>query len=176
MLTHWVQNNFAMSFTTKNLLLTGLFLAFFLFISGKMRTGLTFGEVVGFELSFFTKNNVESRVKDFQTATVPSGQTKLAALKANTHMDFLYIIGYVFFGVFLARVAAGEGRIDTANKIAFLLVIAGLCDVVENLQILSILKGNYGLRPMVMSVCAAAKFLLLGVSLAWAVGLFFAKR
>ena len=165
-----------MSFTVKNLLLTGLFLGFFLFISGKMRTGLTFGEVVGFELSFFTNNKVESRVKDFQTATVSSGQTKLAALKANTHTDFLYIIGYVFLGIFLARVAAGEGRIGTSNIIALLLVLAGLCDVVENLQILQIIQENFGFRPMVMSVCATVKFGLLVVSLAWAVGLFFTKK
>ena len=90
-------------------------------------------------------------------------------------MDFLYTIGYVFFGLFLARVAAGEGRIGTANTIGWLLVIAGLSDVVENLQILQIIEGNYGLRPMVMSVCAAVKFGLLAVSLGWAVVLF-AKR
>ncbi len=163
-----------MSFTVKNLLLAGLFLAFFLFISGKMRTGLTFGEVVGFEL-MFTKKKAETTMKEWQIETVPSGKTKVAALLENTRFDFFYIIGYVFFGVFLARVAAGEGRIGTANTIAWMLVVAGLCDVVENLQILQISKGNFGLRPMVMSVCASVKFLLLVVSLGWAVVLF-AKR
>ena len=163
-----------MSFIVKNLLLTGLFLAFFLFISGKMRTGLTFGEVVGFEL-MFSKDKAEARVRAWQMETVPSGKTKVAALHENTIFDFLYIIGYVFFGVFLARVAAGEGRIGTANAIAWMLVVAGLCDVVENLQILQILKGNFGLRPMVMSVCASVKFGLLAGSLGWA-GYLFAKR
>ena len=164
-----------MSFTLKNLLLTGLFLAYFLFISSKMRTGLTFGEVVGFEL-IFTKNKAEIRLAEWQLAKVESGQTKLAAMEANTRYDFLYIIGYVFMGIFLARVAAGEGRIANAKIIGWLLVIAGCCDVVENFQILSILNGNIGsLRPMVMSVCASVKFLLLVGSLSWAVVLF-AKR
>jgi uncharacterized membrane protein len=165
-----------MSFIAKNLLLTGLFLALFLFIGNKMgKAGLSFGEVVGFEFSFFTKNT-EATVATWQTATVASGQTKLAALKSGTQLDFLYIIGYVFLGVFLARVAAGEKRLDTARRIGVLLVIAGLCDVVENLQILQIIEGNFGLRPMVMSVCAAVKFGLLAVSLGWAVWLFSTKR
>ena len=163
-----------MSFTVKNLLLAGLFLAFFLFISGKMRTGLTFGEVVGFEL-MFSKNKAEKRVKEWQGETLPSGKTKLAAMEKNAHLDFFYIIGYVFLGIFLARVAAGESRVGTANTIGWLMVAAGLFDVVENLQILQILKGNYGQRSMVMSVCASAKFLLLAVSLGWT-ALLFAKR
>lgn len=164
-----------MNFTIKNLLLAGLFLALFLFIGNKMgKAGLSFGEVVGFEFSFFTKNT-EATVANWQTATVASGQTKLAAFQSSTRLDFLYIIGYVFLGVFLARVAAGEKRLATARHIAVLLVIAGLCDVVENLQIMQIIEGNYGLRPMVMSVCAAVKFGLLAVSLCWAVVLF-AKR
>ncbi len=163
-----------MSFTVKNLLLASLFLAFFLFISGKIRTGLTFSEVVGFEL-MFSKEKAETKVKAWQVETVPSGKTKLAALLENTNYDFLYIIGYVFFGVFLARVAAGERRIATANTIAWLLVVAGLCDVVENLQILQIIEGSFGLRPMVMSVCTVVKFGLLAFSLGWAVVLF-AKR
>lgn len=165
-----------MSFTVKNLLLAGLFLAFFLFISGKMRTGLTFGEVVGFEL-MFSKEKAEARMKAWQVETVPSGKTKVVALLQNTNLDFLYIIGYVFFGVFLARVAAGESRIATAKTIGWLLVAAGLCDVVENLQILQILEGDFGVvQPLVMSVCASVKFLLIVVSLGWAVKLFFTKR
>ncbi|MCC6724862.1 MAG: hypothetical protein IT258_10155 [Saprospiraceae bacterium] len=163
-----------MSFTNKNLLLAGLFLLFFLFIGKKMRTGLSFSEVVGFEFSYF-KKTTETTVGTWKTDTVASGETKLAALEKNTRLDFFYIIGYVFLGIFIARLAAGESRIATANTIAILLLIAGLCDVVENLQILQIIRGNFGLRPMVMSLCAAVKFGLLAVSLVWAVVLF-AKR
>ncbi|MBI1224943.1 MAG: hypothetical protein GC192_06865 [Bacteroidetes bacterium] len=157
-----------MSFIVKNLLLTAVFLAFFLFISKKMRTGLTFGEVVGFEFSGFKKSS-ETTVREWQTATSQTNLTKLEALYQNTRYDFLYIVGYVFLGIFIARLAAGEARIGTANTIAILLLVAGLCDVVENLQILQIIKGNFGRRPLVMSLCAAVKFGLLGVSLVWAV-------
>lgn len=153
----------------KNLLLASFFLAFFLFISSKMRTGLTFGEVVGFEFSFFTQPNTAATMTAWETSTLPSGLTKLQALKANTRYDFLYIIGYVFLGVFLARAAAGQHRLRIAKNIGALMVIAGLCDVLENFQILQIMEGNLGLRPMVMSVCAGLKFVLLGLSLGWAV-------
>jgi hypothetical protein len=165
-----------MSFIVKNLLLTGLFFAFFLFISSKMGGGPGFFKVIGFELSYFSKNGTATAVEEWRNDKLPSGKTKLEFLAESVRWDYLYLIGYVFFGVFLARVAAGENRLGAANTIAILLVIAGLSDVVENLQIQQIVKENYGLRPMVMSICAAVKLLLLLVSIGWAVWLFSTKR
>lgn len=167
---------FIMSFTVKNLLLTGLFLAFFLFISGKMRNGPGFFPVIGFEFSYFSKTGTEAQLEAWRSTIHRGETTKLEALEENVRWDYLYVIGYVFFGIFLARVAAGENRLAAANSIAIMLVVAGLSDVLENLMMEQVFEGNFGLRPMVMSVCAALKFGLLGVSLAWAVGLFFAKR
>lgn len=164
-----------MSFLAKNLLLTGVFLAYFLFISSKMGGGPGFFKVIGFELSYFSKTGTEEQVKTWQTERLPSGKTKLEFLAESVRWDYLYIVGYVFFGIFLSRVAAGEHRLSTAKTIAILLVVAGLSDVLENLQIQQIINGAGGLRTMVMSICAAIKLTLLVVSLVWAIYLF-AKR
>ncbi len=165
-----------MSFIAKNLLLTGIFLVFFLFISSKMGGGPGFFKVIGFELSYFSKKGTATAVEEWRNETLPSGKTKLEFLAESIRWDYLYIVGYVFFGIFLARVAAGENRLLAAKTIAILLVAAGLCDVIENLQIQQIIKGNFGLRPMVMSICAAVKLMLLVVSLVWAILLFAKKR
>ncbi len=161
-----------MSFIAKNLLLTGIFLAFFLFISSKMGGGPGFFKVIGFELSYFSKKGTEAAVEKWRVETLRSGKTKLEFLAESVRWDYLYIVGYVFFGIFLARVAAGENRLATAKILAIMLVVAGLSDVLENLQIQQIINGNYGLRPMVMSICAAIKLLLLVVSIVWAIVLF----
>ncbi len=161
-----------MGFRVKNLLLMGLFLAFFLFISSKMRNGPGFFPVIGFEFSYFSKTGTEAKLEAWRNTIHQGEVTKLEALKENVRWDYLYIIGYMFFGIFLARVAAGESRLAAANPIAIMLVVAGLSDVLENLQMQQIFEGNFGLRPMVMSVCAAVKFGLLVASLVWAVVLF----
>lgn len=141
-----------------------------------MGGGPGFFKVIGFELSYFSKKGTATAVEEWRNETLPSGKTKLEFLAESIRWDYLYIVGYVFFGIFLARVAAGENRLLAAKTIAILLVAAGLCDVIENLQIQQIIKGNFGLRPMVMSICAAVKLMLLVVSLVWAILLFAKKR
>lgn len=89
------------------------------------------------------------------------------------YLDFLYIVGYssFIFGLLLIIARKMEGKIqDITILIALTAFIAGIFDVIENINLL-ILLGNPAnvqtLNASTASFCASIKFGLLFVEIIW---------
>jgi hypothetical protein len=171
-----------MNFEKKNLLAGILLYGAMQFIAGRMaKTGLGTCKVLWFEFMGFLKPAAEipDCVKFWWEHPVndcPGAGRMAEAMMANIRLDYFFIPAYVFAISFFGLAAAGKGRIEQAKKIVLLMLAAGLCDVVENLQIMRVLDLDFGHRPVVMSVFATAKFLLLATSVGWLLKLFFTKE
>ena len=83
------------------------------------------------------------------------------------YMDFLYIIAYVvlIFGCLLIATRKLDGKIQTIGLYMTLTpFIAGLCDVIENINLLlMIADGSFiaSASPLVAAICATIKFAII---------------
>ena len=83
------------------------------------------------------------------------------------YMDFLYIIAYValIFGCLLIATRKLDGKIQTVGLYMTLTpFIAGLCDVIENINLLlMIADGSFiaSASPLVAAICATIKFAII---------------
>jgi hypothetical protein len=118
-----------------------LFLANALYIlfAGLYLRPLTSGEIVKFELAKEAPV-AEAIVQDWTA----SGKMEKAV--HSIYLDFLFIIlytsGLAVACVFFSRLTAHEVLIRTGYFFSYLLVAAGICDVIENVALLRSLHGS----------------------------------
>jgi hypothetical protein len=133
--------------------------------------------IMRFQGSALTTPTSPLGIIDLEFATAPQRVIELlshwdvVAVKLNIWLDFLFIASYVYFlfvmaerfslrwpdhhimrqaGLFLSRVS----------------IVAGMCDVVENLLMLQTISGNYTTLSLQLTFyCAAFKFVLIGIVL-----------
>jgi len=83
------------------------------------------------------------------------------------YMDFLYIIAYgaLIFGCLLIATRELDGKFQTIGLYMTLTpVIAGICDVIENVNLLlMIADGNFitSMSPFIAALCATIKFTII---------------
>jgi len=89
------------------------------------------------------------------------------------YLDFLYIVGYAsfIFGLLLIIGRKLEGKIQTITIIiALTAFIAGVCDVIENINLLILLGDPANVQTLnasTASFCASIKFGLLFIEIIW---------
>ena len=117
--------------------------------------------IVQFELAGTT-----SVATEIINAWEPEG---VAKAKTSTYLDFIYIIFYSAAIALGCRVAATYSKVQTLGKIAVgffvLTIIAGLCDVIENIAMLQTLNEVTQATVSLAAYCAAIKFTLLFVAM-----------
>jgi hypothetical protein len=150
-----------MPINIKNLLLLILFAATTYFIGSKMKTYMNSKDVVGFEFI-----RTEGAAKALVNSEDWQQNNKTVRFQQHTRLDFLYIISYVIFFIFLARTLLNSNP-ASVKTLTLLLIVAGLCDAAENTCLLQILDGNIGYFPVMMFCFATLKFGLLALFLLW---------
>jgi len=89
------------------------------------------------------------------------------------YLDFLYIVGYVsfIFGTLLIIGRKLEGKIQTITIIiALTAFLAGILDVIENINLLIMLGDPANVQTLnasTASICATIKFSLLLIEIVW---------
>ncbi len=94
------------------------------------------------------------------------GRNSSDRLRQATYLDFLYIISYSGLFIFLAYTVLGH-RQPLVKTLTRVVLLAGLCDLAENICLLQILNGGRGWYPAVMFYFASLKFGLLAVFVVW---------
>ncbi len=95
------------------------------------------------------------------------GAVGMQQIAFGIYIDFLYIIAYgaLIFGCLLIVTRKLEGRIQTIGLYMTITpVIAGICDVIENINLLlMIADGNFiaSASPFVAALCATIKFTII---------------
>ncbi len=80
------------------------------------------------------------------------------------YMDFLYIVAYValIFGCLLIAARNLEGKFQTVGLCMVITpIIAGICDIVENVNLLLMIVDTTNvtpLNPLIAALCATVKF------------------
>ncbi|MHA1805070.1 MAG: hypothetical protein ACTSU4_11175 [Promethearchaeota archaeon] len=101
------------------------------------------------------------------------GQQGMHDQKLGIYWDFLYIIGYIFFimGCIILITRQLEGKIENIGyKISLLIVLAGIFDVIENINLLIMLENPTtfsSIVPTLASICSSIKFTLLIIGIVY---------
>jgi hypothetical protein len=103
--------------------------------------------------------------------TAWKGELKDVA-RENIRLDYPFIAFYSLLFAFVCQQAALSFQ-GMQRKLGFVvaaaMLVAGLLDVIEDVGMLKMLDGRYSLA-LAVSVCAASKFLLLLIGIAYALG------
>jgi hypothetical protein len=144
-----------MPYKIQNIILLLFFALATYFTGNAMKKWMNGKEVVAFEFI-----STEGAADALINSTTWQENNKTEKLQQNTRLDFLYIVCYVFFFIFLARNILNNNdiRLKTLTLIA---LVAGLCDAAENACLLQILDGQRGYYPAIMFGFALIKFALL---------------
>ena len=92
------------------------------------------------------------------------GTTGKQQVAFGIYMDFFYIIAYgaLIFGCLLIAARKLEGKFQTIGLYMTIMpVIAGVCDVIENVNLLLMITDNTfvtSASPLVAALCASIKF------------------
>ena len=137
--------------------------ALYILFAGLYLRPLTSGEIVKFELAK-EASVAESIVQDW-TAT-----GKLDKAVQSIYLDFLFIILYTsglsIACIVLSRLTHHEILIRTGYFFSYLLVAAGICDVIENVALLRSLNGHIRNWNVILAYdMAATKFSLVILSI-----------
>lgn len=95
------------------------------------------------------------------------GATGKQQIAWGINMDFLYIVAYgaLIFGCLLIAARVLEGKFQTIGLYMILMpVIAGICDVIENVNLLlMIADGSFvsSASPLLAALCATIKFTII---------------
>ena len=95
------------------------------------------------------------------------GAAGMQQIAFGIYMDFLYIIAYgaLIFGCLLIATRKLEGKIQTIGLyMAITPVIAGICDVIENVNLLLMIADDSFIAsasPLVAALCATIKFTII---------------
>lgn len=119
---------------------------------------LTSGQVVRFELAKHTPV-AESIIQEWTS----NGLLQKAI--TSVYIDFFFIVLYVaglgITSIFLSKLTMHEILIRTGKFFSYLMVAAGICDVIENVSLLKMLYGNVNYWNVVVAYdMAATKFSL----------------
>ena len=105
----------------------------FIFGSSYYLRPLTSKEIVAFELAREVPV-AQELINNWQTTEL------LEKARWSIYIDFvfiiLYTIGLAVAGMFIARLTQHEILIRSSKFLSYLLVIAGICDVIENISLL----------------------------------------
>ena len=100
---------------------------------------LTSKEIVAFELAREVPV-AQELINNWQTTEL------LEKARWSIYIDFvfiiLYTIGLAVAGMFIARLTQHEILIRSSKFLSYLLIIAGVCDVIENVSLLKSLNGE----------------------------------
>ena len=124
---------------------------------------LTSGQIVSFELARYPAD-----AQQITTQWANAGLTGKA--QQSIYFDFLFILlytsGLAVACIFIARLTGHEILVRCGKFLTYLLVIAGICDVIENLSLLSTLRGTISDWHITLAYdMATTKFSLLMLAL-----------
>ena len=136
--------------------------ALYILFAGLYLRPLTNGEIVRFELAK-EASVAESIVQEWHA----NGKYEKAV--QGIYLDFLFIILYTsglsIACIFISRLTHHEILIRTGYFFSYLLVAAGICDVIENVALLRSLQGSIHNWNVILAYdMAATKFSLLILS------------
>jgi hypothetical protein len=136
--------------------------ALFIFFAGLYLRPLTSGEIVKFELAKEAPV-AEAIIQDWTSA----GKYEKAV--QSIYIDFLFIVlyssGLAVACIFLSRLTRHEILVKTGYFISYLVIAAGICDVIENIALLKSLYGTVRKWNTILAYdMAATKFSLLILS------------
>lgn len=144
--------------------LLGVFFVFFLVVGRAMKTISESVKPAPIRFEFpWTQRGADEILGQWDDAAK-------RAMRKNLMLDFVFIVAYV--GCLAVAGAMATGALQPAPWVgaatAWAVIAAGLLDVCENIGQFAMLAGRRGLWPQFTSVCATAKFLLVGIALLYA--------